>query len=208
MRYPFRFVFTFILTALSLALLLGLSGMLNKTNNPNPDEMPSWVKVQFINYGAKLNHSGTPREISTLVIHSMYNPEVADSFSSAACLSLLKRYNVSAHFIIERQGQIIQLLPLSAISYHAGKSQMPDGRTGINQFSVGIELINSKYTEPTEMQYQSLFRLTERLSKRHPIRSILRHSDIAPGRKTDPWNFDWQRYAQIYPALVYWPTSK
>jgi N-acetyl-anhydromuramyl-L-alanine amidase AmpD len=201
----------FIAIALLGALFLGLSGVSNKTNNSNnsnPDAMPSWVKVQFINYGAKFNLTGSPREISTLVIHSMYNPEAPDSFSSAACLSLLKRYNVSAHFIIERQGQIIQLLPLSAVSYHAGKSQMPDGRTGINQFSIGIELINSMYTEPTEMQYQSLFRLTECLSKRYPIRSILRHSDIAPGRKTDPWNFDWQRYAQVYPDLVYKPKSQ
>jgi N-acetyl-anhydromuramyl-L-alanine amidase AmpD len=208
MRYPFRFVFTFILITFSLVLLLGLGGMLNKTNNSNPDAMPPWVKVQLINYGAKFNLTGFPREISTLIIHSMYNPEVADSFSSAACLSLLKRYNVSAHFIIERQGQVIQLLPLSAISYHAGKGQMPDGRTGINQFSIGIELINSMYTEPTEIQYQSLFRLTEWLRAHYPIRSILRHSDIAPKRKTDPWNFDWRRYAQAYPDLVYLPKSQ
>ncbi|MCS6905345.1 MAG: N-acetylmuramoyl-L-alanine amidase [Bacteroidia bacterium] len=170
---------------------------------PPPDTLPSWIQSRYITFGTPNPTPTQPREISTIIIHSMYNPEVADSFSVDACLALLKRYNVSAHLIIDREGNIWQLLPLQAISYHAGKGQLPNGRTGINQFSVGIELINSYYTPITEKQYQALFRLTKLLCERYPIQQILRHSDIAPGRKTDPWNFDWQRFAEAFPKVVY-----
>lgn len=83
------------------------------------------------------------------------------------------------------------------MAYHAGKSSLPDGRTGVNSCSLGIEMVCS-FTEPiTEQQMEALVKLTKDIQSRHKIKFVLRHSDIAPGRKTDPWNFDWEKYKQL-----------
>lgn len=76
---------------------------------------------------------------------------------------------------------------------------MPDGRTNINDFSIGIELINTKTGSPNEIQYQSLVQLVKYLQQKYivPLINILGHNQIAPERKTDPWNFDWQKFNEM-----------
>jgi AmpD protein len=71
-----------------------------------------------------------------------------------------------------------------------------DGREGVNNFSIGIELIGSEDTDFTEAQYISLARLTKDILSRHPLQYIYGHCDVAPGRKTDPWGLDWSRYRE------------
>jgi len=71
---------------------------------------------------------------------------------------------------------------------------MPDGRTNINNFSIGIELINTKTVGPNEHQYKSLIGLVKLLNSKYKIENILGHNQIASARKTDPWNFDWQKF--------------
>jgi N-acetyl-anhydromuramoyl-L-alanine amidase len=101
---------------------------------------------------------------------------------------------VSAHFLIRRSGEIIQFVPCAKRAWHAGISQWR-GRERCNDFSIGIELEGADDEVFTEMQYVSLVRLTRRLQRAYPIRDIVGHSDIAPGRKTDPGPyFDWSRY--------------
>jgi N-acetyl-anhydromuramyl-L-alanine amidase AmpD len=90
-----------------------------------------------------------------------------------------------------------QLVAEDKKAWHAGISTMPeDGREGVNDFSIGIELIGTEDTDFTEAQYQALALLTKEILSRHTIRYIYGHCDVAPGRKTDPWNFDWLRYRQ------------
>lgn len=101
---------------------------------------------------------------------------------------------VSAHFFVRRDGRIIQFVPCSKRAWHAGASSW-QGRERCNDFSVGIELEGCDTLPFTDPQYESLQRLTLALRAAYPIRGIAGHSDIAPGRKTDPGPcFDWLRY--------------
>ena len=72
-------------------------------------------------------------------------------------------------------------------------SKMPDGRTNVNDFSIGVEMINTMDGEYTSDQYDALNQLIASLKKKYSIKYILGHDDIAPGRKTDPWGIDWDR---------------
>lgn len=104
---------------------------------------------------------------------------------------------VSAHFLIDRQGQVIQFVPLHKRAWHAGVSSFK-GRDACNDFSIGIELEGTD-TEPyTCRQYRSLIALTRTLMQTYPqitAERIVGHSDIAPGRKTDPGlAFDWNKF--------------
>ena len=91
----------------------------------------------------------------------------------------------------------MRLVKEEDIAYHAGKSEMPDGRTDLNNFSIGIELINTKIVSPNEAQYSSLVELIKSLKLKYGIKNILGHNDIAPERRTDPWNFDWQKFNEM-----------
>ena len=133
--------------------------------------------------------------IDTLIIHSMYNPEAKNRFSAPACKECLDKHGVSSHYLIDLCGTIWQSVPEDKKAWHAGISRMPeDGREGVNDFSIGIELIGSEDTDFTDAQYQSLSLLTQDILTRHPIAYIYGHRDIAPDRKSDPWGLDWQRY--------------
>ena len=106
----------------------------------------------------------------------------------------LQGLKVSAHFLIRRDGGIIQFVPCGKRAWHAGVSQW-QGRSGCNDFSVGVELEGSDYVAFSDQQYKALVRLTRRLQRAYPIRAIVGHDTVAPGRKTDPGPcFDWQRY--------------
>lgn len=136
-------------------------------------------------------------EIDTLIIHSMYNPEEKDGFSAFSCKKCLDKHGVSAHYLIDLGGTVWQLISEDKKAWHAGISRMPeDGREGVNAFSIGIELIGSEDTDFTEAQYQALALLTKDILSRHPLQYIYGHCDVAPGRKTDPWDLDWSRYRE------------
>ena len=101
---------------------------------------------------------------------------------------------VSAHFLIRRDGELIQFVSCARRAWHAGNSSWK-GRTRCNDFSVGIELEGTGETPFTDAQYGRLAELTRVLAARYPIADIAGHSDIAPARKSDPGpTFDWARY--------------
>jgi len=139
----------------------------------------------------------TTRNIDVIVIHSVFNNSGGDIYDIDLIRKQFSRYGVSAHYLIGRDGNVYRLVDEKNVAYHAGKSSLPDGRTGINSCSIGIELVCS-FTEPiTEPHMESLVKLTNEIQSRYKIKYVLRHSDIAPGRKTDPWNFDWEKYNQL-----------
>lgn len=110
-------------------------------------------------------------------------------------LELLAGLRVSAHFLIERDGGITQFVSCSRRAWHAGASAF-EGRSGCNDFSIGVELEGTDFTAYEPAQYEALARLTGALRTTLPLRAVRGHSQIAPGRKTDPGPlFDWHRFA-------------
>jgi AmpD protein len=103
---------------------------------------------------------------------------------------------LSAHALIRRDGQIVQYVPFGQRAWHAGKSEY-QGRAACNDFSIGIELEGADGTPYTDAQYHGLAALAAALLATYDSLSaehITGHSDIAPGRKEDPWpTFDWPR---------------
>ena len=104
---------------------------------------------------------------------------------------------VSAHFYIRRDGALLQFVPTQQRAWHAGKSTLA-GRDQVNDYSIGIELEGTDDEPFSDAQYDVLAELTKCLIHCYPDISaerIVGHSDIAPGRKTDPGPlFDWRRY--------------
>ncbi len=109
----------------------------------------------------------------------------------------LQGVRVSAHFFIRRTGAVLQFVSCADRAWHAGVSRC-EGRERVNDFSIGIELEGTDDTPFEDAQYISLLAVTEALLGAYPEITADRlygHSDIAPGRKTDPGSgFDWGRY--------------
>ena len=107
---------------------------------------------------------------------------------------------VSAHALIRRDGQITQYVPFGMRAWHAGESQYR-GRSGCNDFSIGVELEGTDDTPYTDSQYTQLATLAAALLGAYSSLSeehIVGHSDVAPGRKTDPGAvFDWPRWRAL-----------
>ena len=113
----------------------------------------------------------------------------------------LRGLEVSAHLLIRRDGEIIQFVPFTERAWHAGESRFR-GRERCNDFSIGVELEGEDDTPYDDRQYAQLAAVAHALLAAYPqldARRIVAHSDIAPGRKTDPGAaFDWLR---LYDAL-------
>lgn len=106
----------------------------------------------------------------------------------------LRGVRVSSHFLVRRNGQIVQFVPCARRAWHAGVS-IWRGRSRCNDFSIGVELEGSDSEPYTASQYVALGRLARCLKRNYPIAEIVGHADIAPGRKTDPGPFfDWEGF--------------
>jgi N-acetylmuramoyl-L-alanine amidase len=137
--------------------------------------------------------------IDTVVLHYTDVLSLEDTFA-ILCDPLRK---VSAHYVIDDDGTIYQLVDDEKRAWHAGVSTFK-GRDNVNDFSIGIELQNGgktyfdlygEWPPYPEVQMYALLDLLVELMKRFsiPIDHIVGHSDIAPGRKIDPGpHFDWQ----------------
>jgi len=105
----------------------------------------------------------------------------------------IRGLEVSAHFLVRRDGGLTQFVSCDARAWHAGASTWR-GRSDCNDFSIGIELEGTDVRPYTARQYRRLAALVRRLAARWPIADVAGHSDVAPGRKTDPGpSFDWTR---------------
>lgn len=154
-----------------------------------------------------------PGDISLLVIHGISLPpgrfggkEVEQFFcnqldcESDPGFAQIQDLNVSSHFYIRRDGELVQFVPVHKRAWHAGESCY-EQRERCNDFSVGIELEGTDDTPYTDQQYRCLADLIQCLLESCPglnTKDITGHSDIAPGRKTDPGEyFDWSRLRQM-----------
>ena len=133
------------------------------------------------------------RTIDTIVLHSSYDPEGDTPYSVEKVIAIWKGYEVAPHYMIDRKGNIYRLVDDANIAYHAGVSEMSDGRTNVNDFSIGIEILNTKDDKYTDAQYDAVNDLIAYLKDKYSIKNVVGHDDIAPGRKTDPWHFNWEK---------------
>ena len=145
-------------------------------------------------------------EISLLVLHSIslprgyYSGDAVERLftnrldpAAHASFADLAGLRVSSHFLIRRDGALIQFVPLQGRAWHAGASNWR-GRERCNDYSVGIEIEGTDDGEFAAAQYGCLFALIRQLQQQLPLRAVAGHSDIAPGRKSDPGTrFDWPR---------------
>jgi len=100
---------------------------------------------------------------------------------------------VSAHFLLRRDGELVQFVPADKRAWHAGASCWR-GRARCNDFSIGVELEGDALSAFSDAQYDGLVALVARLRRAHPLRDIAGHDDVAPQRKRDPGpRFDWLR---------------
>ena len=127
--------------------------------------------------------------VDTIVVHATVFDtleEVIDHFSRPET-------QVSAHYTIDRDGTVVSHVAEDVRAWHAGISKMEDGRTNVNDFSIGIELVNlNDGVDPfPEEQIQAMRSLLKAIISRHPIRHIVTHYECAhpPGRKSDPAGF-------------------
>jgi N-acetyl-anhydromuramyl-L-alanine amidase AmpD len=128
--------------------------------------------------------------VDTVVIHAT----VLDSLHEVVQHFSLPESQVSSHYTIDRDGTVVSHVPEDARAWHAGVSGMKDGRTNVNDFSIGIELVNrNDGSDPfPKEQIQAMRDLLKTIIARHPIRHIVPHYACAepPGRKSDPVGFD------------------
>lgn len=119
----------------------------------------------------------------------------------------LRGLRVSSHFLVRRDGALVQFVACPARAWHAGVSRF-EGREGCNDFSIGIELEGTDETVFEAAQYDTLRTLAGVLIDRYPIEAAAGHSEIAPGRKTDPGpRFDWHLFLSELPRALRRPTS-
>jgi N-acetyl-anhydromuramyl-L-alanine amidase AmpD len=139
--------------------------------SPNFDERPLNVLVDTVVLHATV--------LSTL-------QEVTEHFADPT-------EKVSAHYTIDRDGQVVSHVSEDKRAWHAGQSKMKDGRSEVNDFSIGIELVNlNDGIDPfPSQQIQAMRDLLKEIIARHPIRFIVTHRECAdpPGRKSDPAGF-------------------
>ena len=160
--------------------------------SPNCDERPLGEAVSLIVVHAI---SLPPAQFGGEgIVHLFTNQLDAAAHSYFAQISHLR---VSAHFIIRRDGELIQFVSCRQRAWHAGLSSW-QGRPRCNDFSLGIELEGCDELPFEDVQYLRLLQLLRLLCVHYPIAAVAGHSDISPGRKTDPGPcFDWQRLAAI-----------
>lgn len=159
--------------------------------SPNHDARPTGIVVDLlVVHGISL----PPNEFGGNYIEQLFtnclDPGAHPYFASIC------HQRVSAHALIRRDGSLVQFVNLNDRAWHAGASVF-DGRSACNDFSIGIELEGADDVAYTPVQYQVLAQAARAIMRAYPAitpKRIAGHSDIAPGRKTDPGaSFDWNR---------------
>lgn len=149
------------------------------------------ITTQLVNFGFAVPSKS--RTIDTIILHTSYDASGSDPYSISGIIAQWKGYGVAPHYLVGHDGSVYRLVKDENIAYHAGVSAVPDGRTNVNDFSIGIEIASTQKGDYTDEQYASIKKLIASLKEKYAIEYVLGHDDIAPGRKTDPWNFDWKK---------------
>ena len=159
--------------------------------SPNHDERPPGESIHLLVIHAI---SLPPGEFGGPGVEQLFTNRLDPS--EHAYYREIEGLRVSAHFFVRRNGELIQFVPCARRAWHAGVSSWA-GRDRCNDFSLGVELEGCDEQAFEPIQYQTLSKLIAALRHRYPIRDIVGHADISPGRKTDPGpRFDWSRIAR------------
>lgn len=168
--------------------------------SPNYDERPAGTKIDVLVIHAislPPDQFGGPG-IEQLFTNAL-DPDQHPYYQGIAYL------RVSAHLLIRRTGEIVQFVPFHYRAWHAGESCC-EGRTRVNDFSIGIELEGTDHVPFERTQYRRLAEVTHALLHYYPAineSQIYGHSEISPGRKTDPGPyFRWARYRRLQRAMA------
>lgn len=161
----------------------GVTHLVSPHFNERPDGVkPTLVVLHCISLPPGCFATGDVVELFLGTLDVTKDPRLAD----------LAGLRVSSHFFITRDGKVFQFVSCNDRAWHAGVSSLM-GRDNCNDYSVGIELEGSESEQFQKEQYAALLALLKALSRRYAIEAIVAHSDVAPGRKTDPGPyFDWQ----------------
>jgi AmpD protein len=173
---------------------LDVSGLLSPAAyvpSPNCDDRPGGATIELL---VIHNISLPPGEFGGPGIVELFTNRLDPS--AHPYYREIQGHKVSSHFLIRRDGELIQFVPCSRRAWQAGQSEWR-GRSRCNDFSVGVELEGADDRPFTDSQYAVLADLARALKRAYPIKDCVGHSDIAtpPGRKTDPGpHFDWARF--------------
>jgi N-acetyl-anhydromuramoyl-L-alanine amidase len=183
------------MTSLTIDQATGLLTTVLFRPSPNCDDRPIGTAIDLlVIHGISLPPGKFEGEAIDALFHNCLDENAHPYFQQIA------RLRVSAHVLIRRDGQLIQYVPFIKRAWHAGISQFA-GRQQCNDFSIGIELEGADDIPYATYQYKQLAVLTHILMRNYPgihRNRIVGHSDIAPGRKTDPGPaFDWSYYHQL-----------
>ena len=177
--------------ALQVDLATGLLVGVRQVLSPNHDQRPRGVVPELI---VIHNISLPPGEFGGPWIDRLFTANLPPDFHPF--FRGVSQLRVASHALIRRTGELVQYVPFHARAWHAGESEY-GGRKACNDFSIGIELEGVDDRPFEDAQYEMLAALVRTLLVAYPTLSpdhIAGHSDIAPGRKTDPGPaFDWAR---------------
>ena len=160
--------------------------------SPNFDERPPGAGIDLVVIHAISLPPGVFGGTGIIELFTNRLDRAADPY-----YALVADMRVSAHFLIRRDGDVVQFVACAQRAWHAGLSSW-QGRERCNDYSIGIELEGCDEQPFEDAQYEALGTLTRALRARYPLVAAVGHSDIAPGRKTDPGAFfDWPRYRRL-----------
>jgi len=187
-------------SAFNVHAATGLLTGIRQVLSPHWDQRPAGVKPELIVvHGISL----PPGEYGGPWIEQLFTgglPSLAHPFFSEVA-----KLRVSSHLLLRRDGRVIQFVPFLQRAWHAGASSW-QGRDYCNDFSIGIELEGTDDSPYENAQYQNLVAVIHALCAAYPglaAQNVVGHSDIAPGRKSDPGAaFDWARLRALLGAAV------
>jgi len=169
----------------------GLIDGVRQCPSPNCDERPEGAAPDgVILHGISL----PPGEFGGPQIESLFTNDL--DWDAHPYFREIRGLRVSAHLLVRRDGEIVQFVPFGLRAWHAGESEFR-GRPRCNDYTIGIELEGEDDTPYDDRQYPALATVLDTLFAAYPplsARRLAAHSDVAPGRKTDPGPaFDWLR---------------
>jgi AmpD protein len=173
----------------------GVAASATQIPSPNCDARPPDTAISLIVvHGISLPPGQFGGDAVARLFTNTLDPQADPYYPGIAHLK------VSSHFFVRRDGSLVQFVPCARRAWHAGASSWR-GRPSCNDYSVGIELEGTDDLPYASAQYLTLARVARALRRRYPIRDMVGHSDVAPGRKTDPGAaFDWPRMGRLLGA--------
>ena len=152
--------------------------------------------------------------VSLLVVHSISLPPgeyggdaierlftIRLDWAAHPYFETIRGVEVSAHFLIRRDGELVQFVSCDDRAWHAGRSRWR-GRPDCNDFSIGVELEGLEGQLFEAAQYAALASLARGIARRYPIEAVAGHEHVAPGRKADPGaGFEWSRLRELLSGI-------